>query len=230
MATLYRGPKRGYKLTEEDRTILAAAIWGEAGPNPSEAEAAANCWGLMMRFMLVDRIWLKSGWTFGKFIRAFSQPTNPLWLDPNGKKCLQSPARCTPSQIARRQMIQAYLEPAMTTDDGWAGLSVKVPLATQFAQRFVDGDLDNPFPEPVYDFAACFLTQKHKDIGIRPGVGLNIDNQCFLTYSDLNAEEKSDVIPGRVHSGAAAHASALTYLAIGTAAGAAAWIWARFWG
>jgi len=225
MPALYRGPKLGYKLSEWDRQVLAASIWGEAGETPGEEEAAAVCWGLMMRFQLVDSIWRSSGWPFAKFIQAFSQPVNPSWLDPTGAKCTQHPNSCTPTLLARRKMIQAYL----ATESGWEGLKSKVPKCTQFAERFYEGDLPNPFHDPVYDFAACSLTKKQMASGHRPGYGINIGGSCFLPYSDLNSKEKAKVIPGRVVTGVAAHALGGAYVIVGVVGAAAAWAWARWW-
>ena len=229
MPALYRGPKKGYKLTLDDRLALAASIWGETGPNPSEVEAASICWGLMMRYMLMNMRWMQEGWNFRRFIRSFSQPVNPLWLDPDGAKCLKYPEYCTPSHLARRAQIQHYLDD-MSTEDGWAKLSVNFPLPVKYADMFYEGKLANPFPVPVYDFAACFLTKKQMSSGSRPGYGIDIGGSCFLTYNDLRQSERELVIEGRVTTGVVAHASAITYLALGAVGATAAWFWARFGG
>ena len=227
MAALYRGPKRGYTLSDSDRLVLAASLWGEAGSNLSEKDAGAVAWAMMMRFQLMNMQWLQSGWPFGKFIRAFSQPVNPRWIDPYGVKCTAHPDHCTPSRIAKRKKYQAYLD-NYPTADGWARLSYAAPKPAQYAEAFQNGDLDNPFSEPIYDFAACWLTKKQALGGSRPSPGLDIDGNCFLRYQDLSKSDKEAVVAGRVYTGIAAHTIGVGYIAFGAIATAAAWAWGRW--
>jgi hypothetical protein len=112
-------------------------------------------------------------------------------------------------------------------EDGWDRLQFSAPLPAKYAQKFQDGTLSNPFSEPVYDFAACFLTEKQTASGHRPGPGINIGGNCFLTYKDLNKSEKSFVIEGEVTTGAAAHKEGIGYLVFGAIAVAAIWVWSK---
>ena len=217
MAALYRGPKKGYRLTAEDRLTLATALWGENGRTMTEREAGAVAWSMMMRYLLVRYRWMTEGWNFSRFMRSFSQPINPIWLDPNGAKCQKYPAHCTASKIARRRMLQSLT---------WSDVQRKSPDAAKYAQAFVDGNLMNPFAaEPVYDFSACSLIRKQN----RPGDGINIGNNCFLRMQDLRPSEREDVVPGKVHVGLAAHRSAVGLIGLGAIFAGGIYAW-RYYG
>ena len=54
MPALYRGPKRGYELTEADTQMLAKSLWGENNEEMTEEAAGAVAWAMMNRFLLID--------------------------------------------------------------------------------------------------------------------------------------------------------------------------------
>jgi len=227
MPALYRGPKRGYTLTDYDRLVLAASLWGEAGSSPDEKEAAAVAWAMLDRFLLFNSRWVSEGWDFARFIRAFSQPVNPTWAYPDEARMAKHPEACTPDKLARRRKLQGYLDGSV--HDGWARILMDAPIPAKYALAFAEGELADPFPEPIYDFAACSLTAKQKASGSRPGSGINIGGNCFLTYNDLNTKERERVIVGRVQSGVAAYASGAVFAVLGLIGATAAWAWGRFY-
>jgi hypothetical protein len=227
MPALYRGPKRGYTMSDIDRLVLAASLWGEAGSHPTKQDAAAVAWSMMMRFQLMNMAWLQGGWPFGKFIRSFSQPVNPRWLDPDGAKCQAHPDHCTALRLARRAKLQDYLD-NYSTAAGWERIQYAAPIPAKYADAFYEGKLPNPFSEPVYDFAACWLTKKQAASGSRPSPGIDIDGNCFLRYQDLSKSDKERVVAGRVYTGVAAHSLGGLYLAVGIVGTAAAWAWGRW--
>lgn len=178
MGAIYRGPTRGYELTDTDVLWLARGFVGEAGSvTREEAGALFHCW--MDRFLLLNMVWLKNKWPFYKFLQSHSQPINPLWTDPNGAKCTKYPKYCTDAHISRRKRIQS-LTIKQLTDQG----------AYQFAKAAQQGDLQRAISEPTYDFAACSLTRKQG----RPNEGINLGGNCFLPYSSLKDNEKQAVI------------------------------------
>jgi hypothetical protein len=183
MAAIYRGPRRGYKLTDDDVLWLARAMVGEAGEGINEQEAAAlfHCW--MDRLHLVNARWSQEGWSLRQLIQAHSQPVNPLWIDPDGSKCRQHPQYCTAAHIARRKRIQGLSRAQLEQIGSW-----------RFALMAQAGDLPRTIAEPTYDFAACSLTGKQS----RPCKGIDLGGNCFLNYDCLKASEKQQVIPGEV--------------------------------
>lgn len=214
MAALYRGPLRGYRLNNRDRIVLGASLRGEAGANPSAEDAGAVAWSMMMRFQLMKMKWVQGNWDFGRFIQAFSQPVNPAWADPTGFFCKKHPASCTASRLARRKKLIGFIDAG-----NWEAFKAYAPAPAKFAQMFVDGELPNPFHEPIYDFAACSLTQKQTSKGSRPSAGINIGGNCFLRYQDLSTSERKYVVPGEVYVGAKAHLSVIWPIVIGLAGG-----------
>ena len=218
MPALYRGPKKGYRLSKIDRLILAVSIWGEAGEGADAIDAGAVAWAMMDRYMLFNLRWVKGNWPFGRFIRSFSQPVNPEWLDPSGNKCTRNPASCTASHIKRRKKFQGFLD-NYSTDAGWARVLGAAPNSAKYAQMFYDGKLDNPFFDQIYDFGSCNLTKSQVAKGIRPSHGLNLGDNCFLRYHDLNEEERKSVIPGDVYVGLRAHISAVWPIIVGAVGG-----------
>lgn len=216
MGALYRGPKRGYEMTTYDRNVLAVSMNGEAGGNLSQTEAAAVAWALMYRFHLVDARWSQEGWPFALFIQKFSQPVNPDWADPDSSKCQKYPNLCTPELISKRRNNLSYLD-----GDQWISIQANMGRAAKYAQEFYDGILPTPFLEPVYDFASCSRVAKQG----RPGTGLDIGKNCFLTYRDLKVSERESVIAGTVTTGVTAHLSAIGYAVIGLVGAVAAYVW-----
>ena len=183
MAVVYRGPHRGIKLTDNDVLWLARAFVGEAGSHLDREEASALFWCWMDRLMLVNAKWSQEGWGFSRFIRAHSQPINPLWLDPHGEKCQKHPEACTPAKLKRRRGIQSLMPDDLRAMGAW-----------DLAVEAQEGGLERVIPEPIYDFASCSLTSKQN----RPSPGVNIGGNCFLTYVSLTDKEKARVLEGDV--------------------------------
>lgn len=179
MSVVYRGPTRGYKLTQEDVLWLARAFVGEAGYHVTGEHAAWLFWAWIGRFLLLDARWNRAGWSFTRFLQSHSQPINPVWTDPYGEKCSKFPQYCTPDRLKRRNVIQSL------------GRRELEELGIyQLALDARDGTLENPCPEPLYDFAACSLTRKQG----RPDPGINIGGNCFLPWYSLKQGEKAVVI------------------------------------
>ena len=187
-AAIYRGPTRGYTLTNDDVEWLARSLWKESGSTEGRIAAA---WGMMHRFLLVRGKWFGSPqagtkpWTFRQFIRAFSQPVNPDWLE-TGVKC--SPGsqyygtwRCSPERLANRKAAQTTPYPQIPSEP------------RRIAEGFAEGKIKDPFRHsgPVYDWAACSETG---------GRGISVGNNCFLRLDDLkpSAWERGAIIPGSV--------------------------------
>jgi hypothetical protein len=195
--------------------MLAKSLWGENGKEMTEEEAGAIAWSMMNRFLLVDYRWQKAGWSFERFITEFSQPVNPDWLDPSGALCQRWPEHCTPAKISRRRTIQVA---------SWKTVQRVSPDGVKYAQAFQEGDLPNPFPEPVYDFAAASVVVRQN----RPGPGINIGGNVFIRYEDLKPEELKYVIPGEVHTGAAAYKAAWAAVAFAALGAGSAWLLERY--
>ena len=195
MGATYRGPHRGYELTDEDVLWLARAFVGEAGNNvtPEEASALFHCW--LDRLLLVKGKWANK-WSLADMIRAHSQPCNPKWTNPSPALCAKHPTHCTPAKIRRRKQIQALTVAKLEK----IGASTSVYALALKAQ---DGSLGRTIDEPTYDFAACSLTKKQS----RPNPGINVGGNCFLPYSSLKPKEAKAVYDenAQVVSGIAAH-------------------------
>lgn len=85
MSATYKGPTgKTFQLSDSDTEWLARSIRGECGSTPTRDEAAAVCWALMNRFMLVRGF--ESWHSFTDLVRAFSQPVNPKWF-ADGEFC-----------------------------------------------------------------------------------------------------------------------------------------------
>lgn len=168
--------QRSYILSDEDIEWLARALWGECGAVPTKKEAGAVAWTMFLRFFR----WPGSRWSsFQKLIRAFSQPVNPLWIDPDGGKCLTYPQYCTPTHIARRRKI---------TYTPW----LEVPFSCKnFAWMFAAGFLDSPLSQDYVDFASTPKAVKY---------GYPIDGNYFLTVQNLRDyyNDSTNWIPGEV--------------------------------
>lgn len=133
-------------LDSQDLLWSGRMIMGEGGANSPE-EAAAILW------TLVQRKWWGTGmptpnphafagyrsWT--TYIQSFSQPINPIWLDPTSHVCQVNPSACTPGVIAHRQRMSAL---------GWDDLT---PTVQNALAAFAAGTLVNPVPG-VVDFRA----------------------------------------------------------------------------
>jgi len=181
---VFRGPTKGYTMSDTDVEWLARSLWGEAS---TEAGKIAVAWSHMNRFLLVNYVWLKSGWPFWRYMQSHSQPINPEWLadgkfcEPGGKYHGNS-THCSTAQLRKREKYQ-------TTP------YAQIPkINRRLAEAFAAGEIENPFNEPTYDFAACWLTGKQN----RPNPGIAVGGNCHLTHSSLKPKEKTGVVPGEV--------------------------------
>jgi hypothetical protein len=142
-----------YTITSTDKLWLGRALVGETGGR-ARRDLEAVTWALAQNFVLVIGAGNRRPRfsTFTDCIRAYSQPVNPRWIDPNGVKCRQHPGACTERHIARRRRISSM---------SWSSL----PQATrQAVDDFVAGRLDNPVPNMV-DFAAYTFSGREINIG-----------------------------------------------------------------
>jgi hypothetical protein len=144
----YEDNSKSYTLTDDDVLWLAKSLAGEGGygDSLSRDEASALAWTMFLRFFRWGNKWK----SFKSLIRAFSQPTNPAWVDPNGPKCLKHPDHCTPARIARRQQIQ-----------GWSWDEIPYS-ARQYAQAFAEGTLRPVLGQKYVNFA---VTKYAKRVG-----------------------------------------------------------------
>jgi len=185
MAAIYRGPTKGYQLTNADIEWLARSMWGEASNTTGRLAVA---WSHINRFLLINFKWMQAGWSFKKYVQNHSQPINPSWrrdghfCKPGGQ--YYGKPECAEKLLARRDKFQTQAVPASIM---------------RLAQEFADGQHPSPFTEPTYDFAACWLVRKQH----RPNTGIEIGGNCHLVYSSLKpgSSELNAVIPGEVTVG-----------------------------
>lgn len=183
---IYRGPTKGYSLTDTDVLWLARALVGEAGEDCTRREAEFHFWCWMDRFLLVRGRWLTEGWEFHSLLRAHSQAINPLWMTPGEGQCAAHPSDCSADRIARRARVCSYSAAQLQSFGVYA-----------FALAAQNGTLDRPTAQTLYDFAACSLVERQG----RPCSGINVAGQCFLPYDCLKDSEKKAVVPGNVEMG-----------------------------
>lgn len=119
-----------YQLTPEDALWLARAVQFEGG------DRIATLWAFASRFAGFQR----SG-SFATFLRAYSQPINPLWDELTDEKCRRNPEMCTPAMIERRRLARTLT---------WNELS---PRVTAEVAAFAKALVSNPVPG-VVDFAS----------------------------------------------------------------------------
>ncbi len=180
MPAIFRGPKKGYTLTDTDIEWLARSMWGEASNKNGRIAVA---WSHINRFLLINYRWMQAGWSFTRYMQSHSQPINPQWRR-DGKFCrpggkYYGRKECSESLLKRRDKFQKGPIPSHI-----------MALAIEFA----DGKYPSPFSEPTYDFAACWLTEKQR----RPNRGIELGGNCHLPYSALKPSETGAVIPGEV--------------------------------
>lgn len=130
-----------YQLTHDDLTWLAKSLKNESAEREGRIAAA---WCMLQRF--VARRQAGRVETFSSFIRAFSQPINPIWADHNacrdGKGCCGSTSgACSPDKVARRQEL---------ISTSWDELC---PCVTDLVLELMTGSIPNPV-EGFTDFAA----------------------------------------------------------------------------
>jgi hypothetical protein len=156
---------------------------------------------MIQRFLLLRYKWQWENWTFAGFIRAFSEPVNPTWLpEAPDSRCPAHPEECSEARVAKRRRCQGN----------------EVPEAVmRLAKAFQEGELANPFSEPVYDFRAC---------GSKGAAGrIAIGGNCFYAFKNLSAEDKEKVVAGTVT------VETLHWLFLLLAAGALVYIAWRSW-
>ena len=183
---VFRGPKKGYTLSDKDVEWLARSMWGEEEADDVVGKTAV-AWTHIRRFLLINYKWMSQGWPFWKYLQAHSQPINPQWLR-TGKYCRPggqyygNPKHCSEASLKKRDKWQKGKVPAK-----WMKL----------AQAFSEGKVANPFYEVTYDFAADWLVDGQK----RPGKPILMGKAPYnahLTYSNLKPKEQKTVIPGDV--------------------------------
>ncbi len=137
-----------YQLTPEDVLWAARAAVFEGG------EPADVLWTLTQRFVL-----LRSSYpTFTQFVRAFSQPINPIWAAdgtmcaPGGKYA--GKPECSPERLARR---------ARASTITWHELEQKAPSTVVIVLAWANGHLPNPLPRATnfadQTVAASYLSE-----------------------------------------------------------------------
>ena len=182
---IYRGPKTGYTLTDEDMLWFARALGGETGGGATRQEAQWHFWCWMDRFHLVRGSWqgptgvpIEGG--FGRLlIQYHSKATSPLWRFTSSAKCRQYPDDCTPSRLAYREKWSTRTQAQLVQDGMW-----------QYAVEAAAGSLKRPVSSALYDFAACSLTGRQG----RPCPGTELGGQCFLKYKCLKPSEVSGLV------------------------------------
>lgn len=157
----YKWANREYYLDDNDVSWLARALWGETGKNGSEEAMTAVAFCMMQRYLRWPGS--ENKWPFWyQFVRAFSQPVNPAWSDPNGAFARKYPRLCTPARMRRREKIQTC---------PWQDVPVN---AKRIAGAFGAGYfLVSPCPDAV-NFGAAGLVKRQKKTGI------NIGDNVFL--------------------------------------------------
>lgn len=215
MTALYRGPKKGYKLTEADTQMLAKSLWGENKREITEEAAGAVAWAMMYRYLLLDWKWMRAGWSFERFITEFSQPVNPDFRYADRPGCQRLPSHCTPDRLKKRQRIHAA---------SWADIQRIRPKAAEYARAFQKGTLRNPFPAPVYNFASDAEIANQG----RSEHAFSIGGNSFLPFESLKPDTQRAVLDGTVHTGTAAYKAAWAAVAFAALGAASAWLLDRY--
>ena len=127
-------------LTANDVLWMARMLRGEAYGFGTTHYA-------MILYTVAQRLWYLPAYrtvgTFTEFMRAFSQPINPRFIDVNSPYCDRYRAQCSPSYIRRRLLIQN-----MAWED------IPAELRTM-AIEFAHGRVANPVPLSI-DFARAY--------------------------------------------------------------------------
>lgn len=165
-----------YQITQDDMVWLARSIWGEVSPsasawsNPVTRRAgAAVLWAYANHYMTVGQKQEVYS-TLGRFVQAYSQPINPAWLDPAGRRCQSMPAACTPQKIQNRRSRRAK---------SWDSFP---PALQELVISFVQGTLANPIGTRT-DFRMA-------GTGYRPADAINIEGNVFGTDPDARLRER----------------------------------------
>lgn len=156
-ATFYLSDdSRRYTLTMRDVEWLAKALYQESN---TEKSRIACAYAMIQRFMR----WPGGKWSsFTDFLRAFSQPINPIWADPTTAKCMQYPELCTSEAVARRRKIQ-----------NWTWEEIPRDLQ-EIAVTFASGKYANPVPNSV-NFSSKARVEKLGKKGVTIGGNTFLD-------------------------------------------------------
>jgi len=182
---IFRGPTKGFVFTDEDVEWLARSMWGEASDTEGRIAVA---WAHVQRYLLIRYRWLNEGWSFARYVRGHSQPINPRWRRDGdfcspGSKYWDNPElraeNCNPTQLNRRDKFQLSPVPADMME---------------LAENFAQGKYEEPFGEPVYDFASKELVARQK----RPGPGITIGGNTFINRAAMKPDEIDGIIAGTV--------------------------------
>lgn len=94
-----RYPGGSYTLDDEDLLWLRRALTGEVLKEPDAPRIAEV---LLNRYAYLRSVGNTAYPTFARFVRAYAQPINPIWMDVNAAGCKRSPNRCTPALLKKR--------------------------------------------------------------------------------------------------------------------------------
>ena len=157
----YRWGDRSCALDDIDIMWLAKSLWGECGKGGEFEDMLAVACCMMQRYLRWKRANVEWG-TFSSFVRAFSQPVNPIWVDPSPYRRRKYPKLCTPARLRRRRTI---------CNAPW----VDVPRAPKLvAMGFGCGMYASPVPDAV-NFGAAALIKRQGRKGINLGGNVFID-------------------------------------------------------
>ncbi len=132
--------ERVLPLTPQDRLWMGRMLYGEVGTLGRRAYA-------LVLYTVAQRLWFLPAYrrvdSFTTFMRKFSQPINPGFLDPNGRLCRKFPGSCREALLARRRRIQSM---------SWEDLPAMI---RDTVDEFMSGELENPAPQSI-DFARSY--------------------------------------------------------------------------
>lgn len=176
MSATFVVPWDGFRYTpsEEDKLVLATAIYGETRGEHSEKEWARMLWTWTNRFMLkVNRPWP----TLANLVLNHSQPVNPKWrsnglfCSPGGK--YYGKPNCSPARLAWRSKMDTII-----ASSNWGAIPAGIRKVTQ---DFVDGKIQEPRTNdgsPMVDFAVTVGAKKH-------GTQYEPGGNYFLSYQQV---------------------------------------------
>jgi hypothetical protein len=145
------------RLTDDDVLWAARSCAGEtlsaSHSKATATDAADVLWTLTQRY--IRWLVLDKNISFIDSTRGFSQPVNPIWLDPNGKKCRASPDRCKPDTIKRRRFLHSASWGDLLKDDERRGTNV-----VYYTRLWAAGRLNNTVPN-VTNFATPKVSRGH---------------------------------------------------------------------
>jgi len=176
MSATFLVPSDGFRYTpsEEDKIILAAAIYGETRGEHSEDEWKRMLWTWFNRFALkVNRPW----GSLGALAMAHSQPINPKWRS-NGTFCklggrYHGKPNCSSARLSWRNKMANII-----AGHKWESIPFKIRAVVQ---DFVDGKIPEPKTNdgsPMVDFAVTPGAKRH-------GTQYEDGGNYFLSYKQV---------------------------------------------